>query len=218
MKTGPGEILSYGEDPLTYYALSSRLDEVLSQLDDGSHPGSTMVIYRPSFGRGVGAHRSKRHATFGEFDAVLATPEAAYLIESKWQHSPEVKGATVRLREVQVIRHEILRWYRLNWRPEYFGDWKAFVNACAGGFKRRFRLSCMAPAGSKLQKNLEFVLSRLVPYGQDTRDVVLYVCPYGTEPLRHVQPRGFQPVTIHCDMLNEMGLLNMRGGRQRGPG
>ena len=41
------EVLSYGEDPLTYWVLTQRLPDLLSQLSDRSSPKSVLVIYRP---------------------------------------------------------------------------------------------------------------------------------------------------------------------------
>jgi hypothetical protein len=209
MHIGPAQFLAYGEDALTYYALSSRLDEVLFQLKDRSSPDRTLAIYRPSFGRGVGAHRSKRYATFGEFDAILASPEAVYLIESKWHHSSEVKGGTIILRERQVARHDIFRWYRANWKSHSEGDWDAFAETHQKEFRKVFRTGRLAPTKSRLRKNLEFVLSRVEAYGRKTEDVVLFIGLGGTRPPKYVVPDGFRLVTLSYRGLKGTGFFDM---------
>ena len=77
------KILGYGEDFLTFWAITKRLNEILSQLKDKTDPEKCTVIYRPSFGRRGGLRRSE----FGEFDTIIVTPEKAYLVESKWDGS-----------------------------------------------------------------------------------------------------------------------------------
>ena len=57
-------ILGYGEDPLTFWALKSKLSNILEKLEDESEPSDCLIFYRPSFGRSGGAQR----AEFGEFE------------------------------------------------------------------------------------------------------------------------------------------------------
>ena len=67
------KILGYGEDFLTFWAVSRKLAEILSQLNDDANPEDCEVFYRPSFGRRAGKNRSE----FGEFDAIIITPKTA---------------------------------------------------------------------------------------------------------------------------------------------
>ena len=209
MASGPPHIISYGEDPLTLNILSSRLDEVLSALGDQTAPQSALVIYRPSFGRGMGAHKATRQSTFGEFDAILGTPAAAYFIESKWHRSPEVKGDTIELRNTQVDRHRMLRWYRENWSPEFVGKWAAFAARCASDFERMFPSSCLPPADSTLRLNIEFVLNQLLECGSQTQDVVLYVGLAGCPQPKCVLPSEFRLVTLSYAGLADTGYFDM---------
>lgn len=73
----------HGEDPHTLWALTDRLDVVLSQLDDPTPQSEALVIYRPSFGRRGASKRSRagRRAEFGEFDAIIRSNAAAYFVE-----------------------------------------------------------------------------------------------------------------------------------------
>jgi hypothetical protein len=55
------QVIGYGEDALTYHMLTTRLDEVLKELQDPSDPSNCVLFYRPSFGRG-----GRSHALLGE--------------------------------------------------------------------------------------------------------------------------------------------------------
>ena len=72
------KILGYGEDFLTFWAVSRNLGEILRQLKDDTNTDDCVVFYRPSFGRRGGTRR----AEFGEFDALIITSKTAYLVES----------------------------------------------------------------------------------------------------------------------------------------
>src|SRR5512143_1712426 len=97
-------IFGYGEDALTYWAVTSRLGEMLQALGDKSLPADATVIYRPSFGRrgsiGPTATNEQYSAEFGEFDAILGTRQAVYLVESKWDSSSEIRDDQITLRDV----------------------------------------------------------------------------------------------------------------------
>ena len=74
------ELLGYGEDGLTLWAIKNRLDTILDKLKDDSDPNNCLVYYRPSFGRRGGL----KSAQFGEFDFILLSEHGIYLVESKW--------------------------------------------------------------------------------------------------------------------------------------
>lgn len=42
-------ILGYGEDPLTFWALKSKLPDILKVLNDKSAPSDCLIFYRPSY-------------------------------------------------------------------------------------------------------------------------------------------------------------------------
>ena len=48
------EIIGYGEDALTLWALRNRLDTILDTLGDFSDLSKCRVFFRPSFGRSGG--------------------------------------------------------------------------------------------------------------------------------------------------------------------
>ena len=126
-------VISYGEDALTYWALTARTQDILDQLGDDSATEDALVIYRPSFGRhgkargGVGLATNR--AEFGELDAILATSYAIYLVESKWHRSSELQDGALVLRDEQVRRHKIMGWYLQRWFEDKPGSWQAFLEA-----------------------------------------------------------------------------------------
>ena len=109
-------IIGYGEDFLTFWAVTERLDLILKQLGDSTDPADCLLIYRPSFGR-----RGRKRAEFGEFDAIILTLETAYLVESKWDKS-KMPNNVLQLDNVQIFRHEIFRWYHDNWKGGVLGQ------------------------------------------------------------------------------------------------
>jgi hypothetical protein len=105
-----GQIFGYGEDALTLWLLKNRPDEILKRYNDKTEPSGCRVFYRPSFGRNGG----KDSAEFGEFDAILASKENVYLIESKWDNHRKDNQKELRLRDEQTTRHKVFRWYLNN--------------------------------------------------------------------------------------------------------
>lgn len=166
------EILGYGEDAFTFWALKRRLSEILKDLHDQTEPSDCLIFFRPSFGRRGGRGR----AEFGEFDAILASPQNIYLIESKWDNLSENKNEQIELIDEEVLRHKIFSWYLRNWDAQkYSGDWQKFKIDFESNFTgtKNFSDRKIAPSGSRLAKNLEFVLNKLQEHCKR------YSCEYG---------------------------------------
>ena len=117
------EIYGYGEDALTFAVLTNNIPQILSRLDDPSGQDLCRIFYRPSFGRRALAGR----AEFGEFDAIVSTPRAIYLIEAKWDGASELDENVLRLRPEQVRSHRVLRSYIREWRRGEHANWSAFA-------------------------------------------------------------------------------------------
>jgi len=164
------EILGYGEDAFTLWALKRCLFEILKNLNDKSKPSDCLIFFRPSFGRGGG----KGRAEFGEFDAIVASAQNIYLIESKWDK--------IALKNEQLLRHKIFSWYLRNWDAQRYGNnWRVFENEFQRNFAEEFPRRKIAPVGSRLAKDLEFVLNRLQEHckrfsceHREPRNVLLY--------------------------------------------
>ncbi len=148
------KILGYGEDALTLWLLKNKPDEILKRFNDKTQPSDCFSFYRPSFGRSGG----QGSAEFGEFDAILASEENVYLIESKWDnHRPNTK-TDLMLRPEQTKRHEVFRWYLSNWSQKYSNDWEAFAKDKGADFVSGKKI---APQNSLLAMNLQQILSQL---------------------------------------------------------
>lgn len=208
------EILSYGEDALTYWVLTQRLTEFLGKVADRSPAGDALVLYRPSFGRGgaakgVSAGNSRR-SEFGEFDAILRTRECLYLIEAKWSRSSEQVAGTILVRPQQVLRHKILRWHLQRWRSSQAEDWRAFREANAAQFESHFEGYALAPHRSILGRNLEFVLRRLSGGPERIRDILLHIGMPGCAPPQRVEPPEFELVHIEAEVLGPEGYFRLQ--------
>ena len=194
-------VLSYGEDPLTYWALTQRLEEVFAQLGDPTSTNDAVVNYRPSFGRAAGPQ-------FGEFDAVVGTSDKTYLIEAKWHGSPEISGGTVTLRPEQYKRHEIFRWYRKAWSEMAPNDWDHFLETAGVAWAETYPDGRLAPSGSVLARNLEFVLGQLSGCGP-AEDVVLFVGLEGTAVPHAVGAASFRLVTLTYSGMAGTGYFEL---------
>ena len=149
------KIFGYGEDAFTLWALKHNVSKILEMFDDKTLTSECMVFYRPSFGR----HSRENSSVFGEFDAIIASKNRIYLIESKWDNINGFKNSGFLLRKEQTQRHAIFSWYLLNWNTQFLNNWQLFINANQSNFK--FKGKTLAPNDSLLAKNLEFILNKL---------------------------------------------------------
>ncbi len=166
------KLLGYGEDALTLWALKNRLLVILNKLNDSSNPSDCLILFRPSFGRGRG--------TFGEFDSILASSKKIYLIESKWDNFSEFKNDEIDIKPVQETRHRIFSWYIQKWDKKYVNNWETFIKEQSDDFRKKFPKKKMAPVGSLLAINIEFILTELqrhygtLPSGHNIKDVLIF--------------------------------------------
>lgn len=199
-------MFGYGEDALTMWVLETRIDEFLRLLDDPVDGGDPRVFYRPSFGRQALAGR----AEFGEFDAIVSTQRRIYLVEAKWDGSQEIEEGVVRLRPEQVRRHRIFRWYVEQWHRSPPTTWDHFHEAAskeANEFSGEFPMT-VPRSGTKLAKNLEFVLRTVHPQSQ-IEDVLLMVTLEKKSPIQRVEPDFFRLVTIHAQSVGGAGFISL---------
>ena len=167
-------ILGYGEDAFTYCAIKNKKNKILEEFSDRTSLTDCLVFYCPSFGRSGG----KPSSEFGEFDAIIASLEQIYLIESKWDNLENFKNSTIVLRPEQKIRHQMFSWYLTHWNKEYSSDWENFVREQEPEFK--FQGKTIAPKGSILATNLEFILAKIhnhlrkAPSRQNIKNVLFF--------------------------------------------
>lgn len=148
------KILGYGEDALTLWTLKQHVSKILNEFQDKTTISDCLVFYRPSFGRAGGENSSE----FGEFDAIIASKENIYLIESKWDNLTEFNKTELILGKEQTLRHEIFSWYLIHWKKKYFGNWQAFVNEHQKDFKINHKTIAQ---NSLLSRNLESILNKI---------------------------------------------------------
>jgi len=152
------KLFGYGEDALTLWAVTNKIDLILRKLND-PEPEFCTVFYRPSFGR---------RGLYGEFDAIIITDSKAYLVESKWDGSGDLKG----LEEHQIRRHKILEWYHDNWKGEIGEDWDEFAKKNTLSFSEKFSRD-IPSSNTMLSQNLQSVLNLMI--GKEIENVLLYL-------------------------------------------
>jgi hypothetical protein len=208
------QIICYGEDALTYWAITAKLYDILKSLGDNSFPSATILIYRPSFGRrgSTGSHADKEQlsAEFGEFDAILGTQQAVYLVESKWDSGSRPGDHWITLKGAQSRRHEIMHWYLKTWRMSRPKDWSAFVAQHETAFDMEFPGFKLAPADGRLAQNLEFVLKTLDKCGDHIQDVLLFIGQAGSRKPLWVRPDNFKLIMLEYKPLNPSGYFQIQ--------
>lgn len=151
------EILAYGEDALTLWALKNKLSTILQLLNDSSTAAECKAFFRPSFGRSGGSNSSQ----FGEFDFILLSKNRIYLGESKWDRSSEkVQEDNLSLRTEQQLRHDVFKFYIMEWAFGRYkeNDWALFEREANAKLQTPEMGKSIAPANSLLASNLQTVL------------------------------------------------------------
>ena len=193
-------ILGYGEDALTLWLLKNKPEQILKHFNDKTEPSDCLAFYRPSFGRSGGPGS----AEFGEFDAILASRENVYLIESKWGNHRPNNHTELMLSPEQTERHEVFRWYLSSWSQKYSNDWEAFTKDKGAEF---FSGKKIAPPNSLLAMNLQQLLSQL--HGNcpnsasedNIKNVLLFFHGSKSKPPNKI-PVGFKIVPVQYDEIN----------------
>jgi hypothetical protein len=144
-------ILAYGEDALTLWAIRNKLALILQMLRDPSDPAQCRAFFRPSFGRSGG----KRSSQFGEFDFILLAEHCIYLGESKWDKSSEkIRGGVLDLRDEQLLRHKMFKFYVEEWAFGDYTDWREFADEVKSKLPQRGIVKPVAPENSLPASNL----------------------------------------------------------------
>jgi hypothetical protein len=191
------EILGYGEDALTLWALKHHISKILEEFQDKTPISECIAFYRPSFGR----HGKEGSSIFGEFDAILASRKNIYLIESKWDNLSEFKKEDIILRKEQTVRHEVFSWYLTHWNKDY-SKWQSFIKKYQKDFKIENENKTIAPKGSLLSRNLEFILTKLQEHCESSlseaniRNVLLFFYDVEKSKPPTKTNKGFKTIPI----------------------
>ena len=176
------KILGYGEDALTLWTIQHRLAEILDKVGDRSLASECQIFFRPSFGRRGGVKSSQ----FGEFDFIILARDNLYLGESKWDRSPEIAGSnSLTVREEQVLRHWVLRFYIREWAFGQYTSWNQFIREATKKLYQEQIQKPLAPTGSLLASNLMTILGVIrhhFPAEPPVIDLLLYLHD-GTKPV-----------------------------------
>ena len=192
------KLFGYGEDAFTLWALRHSMPFILKKLKDKTVPPKCAIFYRPSFGRKGG----KKSPEFGEFDAIVASTENIYLIESKWDFLFPSKSDKIIIRKEQVLRHNILSWYITHWNRKYLDNWGNFVKENEENFRQEFNGKPIAHGDRLLVANLEFVLNIMQEYcknfsgEENVKNVLLFFYNKNINFPPHKIPRDFEFVEI----------------------
>jgi len=171
-------ILGYGEDALTLYVLQKEMGTFLRKVkekvkEEQADLDRAVVYYRRSFGRRGGSGRSE----FGEFDAIVSTERAIYLVETKWTGSTEwKKDGGVELKDNQLARHQIFQWYLEEWQDGPSGQWASFAtDERRSKFQTKFGKTMPTERSATLVRNLEFILQKLGGGRKKIQNILLLV-------------------------------------------
>ncbi len=149
------QVLGYGEDALTLWAIKNKLDVILRATSDSSATSTCQVFFRPSFGRRGGDNSPQ----FGEFDFIILSENRLHLGESKWARSSEkLKDGVLELRAEQKLRHRIFKFYVEQWAFGDYSSWQEFTDKAQAKLQLRDIAKPLAPENSLLASNLQAVL------------------------------------------------------------
>jgi len=191
------QILGYGEDALTLWALQNKLETILQAIGDASSTESCKVFLRPSFGRSG----SSKSSQFGEFDFIILADTRLYLGESKWTRSSEkLSQGILELRPEQLLRHRLFKFYVEHWAFGNYATWDEFRNKARTELQNLGIEKPLAPTNSLLAENLQTVLGMIQKCYSSLpkmQNVLLYLHNGATdEPLPQGAGEDFVVVTI----------------------
>ena len=201
-------MLGYGEDALTLWGMTQGLPRFLRQLKDDTPPEEALVIFRPSFGR-RSPNPNAIPSVFGEFDAIVRSRQANYLVEGKWNSSSELKKSVLEVAERQERRHRVMRWYYQNWQQEDRESWADFRRRSKASFEAAFRGLTMPTAGTTLAMNLEYILALMKEKELPLYDVLLFSTVHAGLRPSGVKPDSFRLVVLHVESIGGNGYIRM---------
>jgi hypothetical protein len=190
-----------GEEALTLWAFTNRMQAFLLQLRDPSLVEDVTVLLRPTFGRARMAGPRSVRSEIGRFDAIVTTGGAIYLVDTRWHRSEDVADEPMFLGQTQRRRHRAFREYLSQWRDRGPSDWRDFEAALTPAFEEKDLGVRPAPAGSHLARNLEFVLRRCSEADLPVEDVLLLVVPRGWARMPR-PPDGYRLVLLEYEPID----------------
>jgi hypothetical protein len=201
-------LLGYGEDALTLWLVSERLQFLLEQLGEEMVGPAPKVLYKPSFGRAGG----QDSAQFGEFDFLIIGNDALYLGESKWDNLRDGPALFAELAPEQLLRHRIFRAYVTAWYQCSGAVWADFCPTCLQVFEAMDIVKPVAPDGSLLAQNLMTVLAFINQRFEEIpqiEDVFVYFYRAGLSYPPEFAPNGFGLVTADYSEATDDNFIEL---------
>ena len=199
-------LLGYGEDALTLWAITKGLPSLLRQLEDDTPEKDVLVLFRPSFGR-RSPNPKAMPSVFGEFDAIMRSKSANYLIEGKWNKSSELSKSTLDVEDRQQKRHEVMHWYYDNWQRNPKESWANFRKRSKTFFETTFPGRTMPTAGTTLARNLEYVLDLMKDTELPLYDVLLFSTVHSGLQPSAINPSYFRLVVMNVEPVGGDGFI-----------
>jgi len=152
-------MLGYGKSAALYWAFAEKAGDMLSKY--GDHCQKPVVWFNPSFALG-----GKGSNAVGYFDGVVVGDSKIIIVKGEWNGvGPIYEEINIDTKTLE--RHELLRWYILNWELGY--SWEYFVRDKAEEYCRRFDKKMPRPDRIMAQK-LEKMLNRIHSMMEDIKD------------------------------------------------
>jgi hypothetical protein len=162
------DILAYGEDALTLWAIKEKLSDILEQLGqpkDYSPLEKCKVFFRPSYGRKGG----DKSPEFGEFDFIILYKDCLYLGESKWDDSKKnfCKRDLI-LKDNQINRHRI---FKACFEERQYTSWDVFAENVVERLKKINITKPKVSEKHRLADNLKTVLNVIKKHYENVHEV-----------------------------------------------
>lgn len=198
------QIIGYGEEALTYQVLTTRLDDVLFELDDCSDPSQCVLFYIPS-------HAEKGRSLIDDCDAVLLTPQCVYLIQAKWVGSKKFKEGEVS--QFHGLKHQLISKLAETW--DNHKSYEDFHRKEQEKFDKIFQGNERGRVEYIIDQRMFYILNRAKEIVNDgkivTRSVYLVISEKGTRLLPITVPNDFSVVRIEYQPIDGSCFFLMDG-------
>lgn len=163
------QMLGYGKSAALYWAMAEKSADMLEKY--GDHCKRPVVWFNPSFALG-----GKGSNAVGYFDGVVMGDSKLLILKGEWNGvGPVYEEVNIDAKTLE--RHEIFRWYILNWKLGY--SWDYFVRDMGEEYTQHFNKKMPSPdriMARKLEKMLNRIHSQLENIQDaDIVDALLYV-------------------------------------------
>jgi len=188
-------IIGYGEEALTYQVLTTRLDDILFDLEDSSNPAQCILFFLPG-------HVERGRSLIDDCDAVLITPLSMYLIQAKWVGSKKFKEGEVS--QFHGLKHQLISKLAETW--DNHKSYEDFHRKEQEKFDKIFQGNDRGKVEHIIDQRMFYILNRAKEIVNDgkivTRSVYLVINEKGTRLLPITVPNDFSVVQIEYQPID----------------